>query len=156
MAQAQANRMTFWSWYCHSARTDGAPVSAPRRVLGFSFGIALLVGWYLWMNRTQPKVTDATMRMARLHPFCFLGMVLAFVLMSLSSTALEYLAYSVYRAQGIHFKWVLFFGIGENKLRRKYEETFGKDKFLRAPTLIGGLSVLVFSVSGFALVFTSR
>jgi len=147
--------MTFWSWYRHSARTDGALVSAPRRVLGFSIQIALVVWvWYWWMSRTQPKLARVPLRLARLHPLCFFGMVLAFVLMSLRGTALEYLAYSVYRAQGIHFKWVLLGG--ESKVRRRYEETFGKDKFLRAPELLGGLSLLVFLVSGFALVFTSR
>lgn len=94
------------------------------------------------------------MRMARLHPFCSLGMVLAFFLMSFRATALEYLAYSVYRTQGIHFRWILFFG--ENGVRRRYEETFGKDRFLRAPALYAGLSFLVFALSGLALVFTSR
>ena len=70
--------------------------------------------------------------------------------------ALEYLAYSVNHAQGIHLKWVLFFGIGERELRRRYEETFGKDKFLRAPNLLGCLSMVVFAVSGLVMVFTSR
>lgn len=74
--------------------------------------------------------------------------------MSFRGKALEYLAYSVYRAQGIHSKWVLYFG--EKEVRRRYEETFGKDKFLRAPELCGGISMAVFAVSGLVLVFTSR
>jgi hypothetical protein len=119
--------MTFWSWYCHSARTDGALVSAPRRVLGFSSGIVFLIGWYL-----------------------------SFALMSLRSIALEYLAYCVHFAQGVRLKWVVFFGIGEDELRKRYEESFGKDKFFRAPTLCAGLSFLVFACSGLTLVFTSQ
>jgi hypothetical protein len=75
--------------------------------------------------------------------------------MSLSNTALEYLAYSVYHAQGVHLKWVLFFGIGKDELRRRYKETFGEDKYLRAPSVCAGLSILVFAASGLALVFTS-
>jgi hypothetical protein len=121
-----------------------------------SIGIALLTGWFLWTSRTQPKVAEAVLRLARLHPFCFLGIILALVLMSLSGTALEYLAYSVHHAQGVNLKWVLFFGIGKNELRRRYEEAFGKDKYLRAPALCSGLSLLVFAVSGLTLVFTSR
>ena len=96
---SEANRLTFWSWYRHSARTDGALVSARRRILGASIGIVLFIGGYLWTNRTQPKVTDVTLRLARTHPFCFLGIVLAFAFMALRGVALEYLAYSVYRAQ---------------------------------------------------------
>lgn len=69
---------------------------------------------------------------------------------------MEYLAYSVYSAQGIRCKWILFLGIGVNKVRRRYEEAFGKDKFLRAPEFLVGLSLLVFLASGFALVFTTR
>ena len=155
LAQAQANRMTFWSCYRHSARTDGALGSAPRRVLGFSISIVLLTGWYLSMSRAQPKVTEIIWRLGRLHPFCFLGIVLAFSLMSLLGSALEYLAYSVHHAQGVHLKWVLF-GIGEDELRRRYEEVFGKDRFFKAPTLCAGLSILVFASSGLTLVFTSR
>jgi hypothetical protein len=153
---SEANRLTFWSWYRHSARTDGALVSVRRRILGASIGIVLFVGGYLWTSRTQPKVTDITLRLARAHPFCFLGIVLAFAFMALRGVTLEYLAYSIYRAQGIHLKWVLYFGIGEDELRRRYEETFGKDKFLLAPALCAGLSLFIFAVSGLVLVFTSR
>lgn len=153
---SQVNRLTFWSWYRHSARTDGALVSAPRRFLGFSIGIGLLIGWYLWTSSTQPKVTEIIARLARTRPFCFLGIIAAFALVALRGTVVEYLAYSVYRAQGVHLKWVLFFGIGADELHHRYEETFGKDKFLRAPALCGGLSVLVFAITGFALVFGSR
>jgi len=67
-----------------------------------------------------------------------------------------YLAYSVHHAQGVHLKWVLFFGIGEEELRQRYEETFGKDRFLRAPALFAVLSLVVFVSSGLRLVFTSR
>ncbi len=153
---AQANRMTFWSWYPHSARNDGALVSAPRRALGFFLSIILLAGWYLWMNKVQPKATEAVWRLARLHPFCSLGIVLAFVLMSWSGSALTYLAYSVHHAQGVHFRWVLFLGIGEGELRRRYEETFGKDRFFRAPELLGVIALLVFASSALTVVFTSR
>jgi hypothetical protein len=152
---SDANRMSFWSWYRHSARPDGALVGVLRRLLGFSLGIVLLIGWYLWAGRTQPSVRDTILRLAR-HPFCFVGIVLAFVLMGLRGIALEYLAYSVYLAQGVRLKWVLFFGIGESELRRRYQETFGKDKFFRAPALCYGLSLLIFAISGLALVFTWR
>jgi hypothetical protein len=151
-----ANRMTFWSWYRHSARTDGALVSAPRRVFGMSIGIAMLITWYLWASRTQPKLTEIILRLARTHPLCFLGIILSLALMSFRGKALEYLAYSVYKAQRVHLKWVLFFGIGENELRQKYRETFGKDKFLRAPALCALFSLLVMAISGLTLVFTSR
>jgi hypothetical protein len=141
---AQSNRMTFWSWYRYSARTDGAVVSAPRRVLGSSIGIVLLIAWYLWTSRAQPKVADRILRLARLHPFCLFGVVLAFALMSLRGSAMEYLAYSVHHAQGIHLKWVLFFGIGGAELRRRYEDSFGRDRFLRAPELFAVLSLIGF------------
>lgn len=150
------NRQIFWSWYRHSARTDGALVSAPRRTFRILIGIALLTGWCLWMGRTQPKLTDAALRMARTHPLCFLGIITSFALMSFRGVALEYLSYSVYRAQGIRLKWVLYFGIGESELRRRYEETFGKDKFLKAPELCGFLSMVVLAISGLVLVFMSR
>jgi hypothetical protein len=153
---SEANRMTFWSWYRRSARTDGALVSAPRRALGAALAIALLIGWYLWTSRTEPSATNVILRQARTHPFCFLGIVLAFALMGLRGVALKYLAYSVYLAQGVRLRWVLFFGVGEGELRRRYEETFGKDKFFRAPAFCQGLSLLIFAVSGLALVFTSR
>jgi hypothetical protein len=85
-----------------------------------------------------------------------MGIVLAFVLMSLRGSALRYLAYSVYHAQGVHFRWVLFFGIGAGELRRRYEDTFGKDRFFRAPDLFGVFAFLVFASSGLAVVLTSR
>jgi hypothetical protein len=69
---------------------------------------------------------------------------------------MEYLAYSVHHAQGIHLKWVLFFGIGGDELRRRYEDSFGRDRFLRAPELFLVLSLIVFASSGLTLVFTSR
>jgi hypothetical protein len=72
--------------------------------------------------------------------------------MTLSGIAQEYLVYSVYHAEGVHLKWALF-GFRGNELRRRYVETFGKDKFLRAPALCGGLSILALAVSGLAMVF---
>ena len=76
--------------------------------------------------------------------------------MSFRGVALEYLSYSVYRAQGVHLKWVLYFGIGEKELRRRYQETFGNDRFLKAPELFFSLSMVVSVISGLVLVFTSR
>jgi hypothetical protein len=149
VAQSQASRLTFWSWYRHSGRTDGALVGAPRRAFGFSIGIALLICWFVWTSRTQPKVNGTISILARSHPFCFSGIVLAFVLMSFRGIALEYLAYSVYQAQGVHLKWTLFFGIGESELRRRYEETFAKDKYLRAPACCFGLALAVLALARF-------
>jgi hypothetical protein len=151
----QVNRLAFWSWYRQSARTDGALVRAPRRALGSLTGV-FLIGWFLWMSRTQPKVAEIAWRSARIHPLPFLGIISAFAFMSFRSTILEYLAYSVYRAQGIHMKWVLFFPHRERELRRRYEQAFGRDKYLKAPELFGALAIAVFAISGFALVFTSR
>jgi len=155
VALLQASRITFWSWYRRSARTDGALVSAPRRAFGFSIGIALLISSFIWLSRTQPNVTRTISMLARRHPICFLELVFAFVLISFRGTALEYLSYSVYQAQGVHLKRVLFFGIGESELRRRYEETFGKDKYLRAPGLCACLALLVFAASCLTLVFSS-
>jgi hypothetical protein len=76
--------------------------------------------------------------------------------MSFRGTVLEYLAYSVYRAQGIHMKWILFFPHRERELRKRYEQTFGRDKFLKAPELFGALAIAVFAISGLTLVFMSR
>ena len=150
------DRQTFWSWYRHGARTDGTLVSAPKRAFRVLIGIAVLIGWWLWTSRTQPKLTETTWRVVRTDPWFALGIVIAFALMSFRGIALEYLAYSVYHAQGIHLKWVLFFGIGERELRRRYEESFGKDEFLRAPNVCGFLSMVLFAVSGLVMVFTSR
>lgn len=131
-------------------------MSAPRRVLGFSVGTVLLIGWCLWFRKTNPRLAEAVLKVARAHPFCFLGIIIAFALMSFGGAALEYLSYSVYRAQGVHLKWVLYFGIGEKELRRRYEETFGKDKFFKAPEWCRSLGMVVFIISGLVLVFTSR
>ena len=156
MAQSQASRLSFWSWYRHSGRTDGALVGAPRRAVGFSIAIALLICWFVWPSRTQPKIIGTISILARSHPFCFSGVVLAIVLMSFRGIALEYLAYSVYQAQGVHLKWVLFSAFGEGELLRRYEETFAKDKYFRVPAFCFGLSLSALASSGLALVFTSR
>jgi len=120
-----------------------------------SIGIALLISWFIWTSKAQPKVAGTILMLGRLHPICFLGIVLAFVLMSFRGTALLYLSYSVHHAQGVNLKWVLFFGIGEGELRWRYRETFGKDKYLRAPDFCAGFALLVLATSVLTLVFTS-
>ena len=74
--------------------------------------------------------------------------------MGFSNVFLDYLLYSVYQADGVRLKWTVF--VRQRELRRRYEDNFGKDRFLIAPELFGGFAVLVLAISGFALVFAQH
>jgi hypothetical protein len=41
----------------------------------------------------------------------------------------------------------LFFPHRERELRRRYEQAFGRDKYLKAPELFGALAIAVFAIS---------
>jgi hypothetical protein len=151
---SDATRERFWPWYARSARRDGASVRVLRRALNLLIGLGLLVAWWFWMTRSTPWTKVVLAKLAVQHPVCLSGIVAAFVMMGFRTTVLDYLAYSVHAAEGVHVGYGLFGN--ERGVRRKYEVTFGRDLYYRAPEVCGALSVLLLVISGFALVFSSR
>jgi hypothetical protein len=88
------------------------------------------------------------------HPVCGIGMAVAFLTINFRGVALDYLAYRIYdREHGRVSRGVFTTG---RKVLVEYERVSGTDKYYRFPELCGVLSVLMFAVSGFALVFAGK
>ncbi len=151
-------REGIWAWYLRSARRDGASVSYPRRSVGILTAVVVFAAvsaiWYVQVSKIQPNLSKVPGRLALEHPICAIGLVLAFVIMGSRSTFLDYLAFSIYAQEHVTVAKGMFGN--ENELLRRYEATFGKDLPYRLPDVSGGISVLLFAISGFALVFSSR
>jgi len=68
--------------------------------------------------------------------------------------ALDYLAYRVYAQANLKVSRGVF--TTGNKVVREYQRIFGTDKYSKAPEFISFLALLLFGMSGFALVFLSK
>ena len=145
---------SFWPWYLQSGRKDGASVSRPRRLLNVLLTCGVLVGWYLWTERTNSFVTTTMKRVAVAHPLCAMGVVLAMLLMDFRGVALDFMAYRVYAVEHIQLRRHIF--SSKRKLHVEYERIFGKDRYHRLPEIVAAISVATLSISGIALVFSSR
>lgn len=144
----------FWSWYVHSGRTDGRAVSATRRMLSFLLGFAVIGVWYGWTSKKEPMLSSVVHNVFLKHPLFAAGISASFALMSFRGTALDYMAARIYESKHLRLRRSIF--SSEGKLRKKYEEAFGKDGLYKAPERLGAASMLVFVVSSLALVFSSR
>jgi hypothetical protein len=153
-AASHKAREQFWSWYVRSARRDGTRVSTLRRISSILIGFALLVAWYFWMAKTQQWVDRLYRRLLFERPLFVAAVVVAFGIMNLRSTALDYMAYSIYEVQHVRVPRKIFGN--ERELHRKYEEIFGRDVFWKAPELCVVFSLLLMFAGGLTLVFSRR
>ncbi len=151
---SQSTREEFWSWYVRSARSDGASVSPFRRTLDIVIRLGLLVGWYVWMARSDQRIGRLLANLAVSHPLYIGGVVLAMVAMGFRGTSLDYMAYSIFAVEHVKFPRGIFGN--ETNVRAKYEQIFGRDSFRRVPELWGGLSLLLFFVSALSMVLSQR
>ena len=147
-------RQRLWSWYVRSSRRDGARVSPGRQLIELAIGFAALVATYHWMTKSAPWTGDLCHRLLVKHPLFVAGEAISFYLMCLRSSALDYAAYSVYEAQHISVPEKIFGN--ERELYKKYEESFGRDWFRRMPETCAVLSLIVFFLSGLALILSQR
>jgi hypothetical protein len=151
----QSDLATFWPWYLHSARKDGQPVHPARRLLNILITCGILVAWYAWTSHADPFVAITMRRVAIAHPVFATGIVLASVLMAFRGIALDFMAYRIYVAANVQVRRHIF--SSERKLHLEYKRIFGKeDTYHRVPEVLGALSIAIFIISSFAMVFSSR
>jgi len=117
--------------------------------------IAVLLAWYFILLRSDTKSYELVNNVVRIHPVFIVGVLVSFFIMSWRSTVFDYMSASILSV-GETPPSRGFLALGERRLREKYVECFGCDLVSRAPNWIGAISMFIFSIAGFFLVFSGN